>query len=95
MEQYKNTSRAILEIKYIDKIRSLKLMKFKPTTASTKKARQLNVREHVQLRYYTANKNKCKFGIIIRKFGLLKRHIDQLRSTETPITNIRRSSKKM
>lgn len=72
----------------------LKPIKFKMSNVPVIKARQLNVGERVQARYYTSNKEQWKLGTIIKKFGQLhyliklddgytfKRHIDQLRLTD-------------
>lgn len=78
----------------LDALKPLKLTSTKSTITS---ARKLGEGDRVQARYYTANKSIWKFGVVAKKLGNLhyiikldngfvfKRHINQLRLSNTPI----------
>nr|XP_023025151.1 uncharacterized protein K02A2.6-like [Leptinotarsa decemlineata] len=75
---------------------ALKPVHHEKSALSNEKPRQFSAGERVQARYYTNNKQLWKTGEVIKRFGLLhyqvklddeyslKRHIDQIRSSNLP-----------
>lgn len=81
------------------KLDTLKPKHLEKSTAPEISVRQLSEGDRVQSRCYTSNKSSWKYGVVVKKLGrlhyivkldegmLIKRHLDQLRSTDVKSQN--------